>query len=437
MNKDFLQKLRLYLWEHEGTTRAQRGLMRAGQYLFVLGRDLLEGQLTMRAMSLVYTSLLSLVPMLALAFSVLKALGVHNSLEPLLLRLLEPLGGQAAEVTQNIIGFVEKIQVGVLGSLGVALLFYSAISMIQKVESSFNYIWRVERPRPLSQRLGEYIAVLIVGPVLVFSAIGITATVLKSSVVAGIIAIEPFGWLVYLATKLLPYVLIVAAFTFLYGFIPNTKIKPRAALAGGVLAGVLWQSGSLAFASFVSGATNYNAIYSGFAIIVFLLIWVYLGWLILLVGCSLAFYVQHPEHLTPTRIAPTLSNRQSEYLALLIMALAGKRFIAGERGYTHDELALAANAAPEHVDRVVEILIAQNLLTESGADGAHLIPAIDLDALPLAQLWRRVRSGLTPLPRNSQALARDIGKLLDGAEDQFEHVTKGLSLRAWLMRDAS
>ena len=435
MNKDFLKKLRAYLWEREGSTRAQQLLATVGRYLFVLARDLIDGQLTMRAMSLVYTTLLSVVPMLALAFSVLKALGVHNSLEPLLMRMLEPLGDKATEITQNVIGFVEKIQVGVLGSVGVALLFYSAISMIQKVESSFNYIWRVQRTRPLSQRLGEYLAVLVVGPVMVFSALGITATVANSSVVASIASIEPFGSLIFLATQLVPYALIVIAFIFLYAFVPNTKVRLGAAAGGGLLAGVLWQSASLMFASFVAGATNYNAIYSGFAIVIFLLIWIYLGWMILLIGCSLAFYIQHPEHLTATRIAPTLSGRQTEYLALLIMALAGRRFIAGEPGYTHDELALAVNAAPEHVDRVVETLIAQNLLAATGEERTRLIPAIDLDALPLSQLWRRVRSGSTPLPRSHQAQAREVTRLLDTAETCFDEATGGQTLRQWLTAD--
>ena len=113
---------------------------RGGRLLWVLVRDLLEGQLTMRAMSLVYTTLLSLVPMLALAFSVLKALGVHNQLEPLLAEALAPLGPRSVDITGSVIGFVENIQVGVLGSLGVALLFYTAISMIQKIENSFNFI---------------------------------------------------------------------------------------------------------------------------------------------------------------------------------------------------------------------------------------------------------------------------------------------------------
>lgn len=432
--KHHLLSLRDRLWDARTLDRYPRSAVMGARYLFVVMRDLFEGQLNMRAMSLVYTTLLSVVPLLALAFSVLKALGVHNSLEPVLLEFLRPLGDRGYELTASIIGFVEKIQVGVLGSLGVALLFYSAISLIQKVEESFNFIWRVERPRPLSQRLGEYFAVLTIGPVLVFSALGITASVMNSAVIQHLVEIEPFGLLVYIGSKLLPYLLIVGAFTFLYSFVPNTRVRIGPAAIGGLLAGVLWQSASLAFASFVAAATNYNAIYSGFAIVIFLLIWLYLGWLILMVGCLVAFYVQHPEHLQPSRAAAQLSGHQTEYLALMTMALAGQRFIDGTPGYTEDELSLALRAEPEHIARVTDTLLRHGLLIETGDDSMRLAPAIDLDSLKLSRIWRLARTGLNPRTTGSDPLSQEVLALLDRAEVGFEESVGDLSLRAWLIQ---
>jgi len=420
------------LWDHDAVGRYPVYALRTARYAFVIARDLLDGQLSMRAMGLVYTTLLSLVPLLALAFSVLKALGVHNSLEPLLTELLRPLGGQAHTLSENIIRFVENIQVGVLGSLGVALLFYAVISMIQKVEEAFNYIWRIDRPRRLSQRLGEYLAAVMVGPVLVFSALGVTGGFLKSRFMAQILAYEPFGTLFLALSQLLPYLLIIALFTFLYRFVPNTLVRFRAAAAGGLLAGVLWQTGASLFASFVVTSTNYNAIYSGFAIIVFLLIWLYLGWLILLTGCQLAFYVQHPEHLLRHRIPPSLSGKQTEYLALMIMGLAGRRFMNGETPYTEEEMSLALGAAPEHVARVTDNLVFQGLLTEAGTDRTRLVPAMDLESVALARLWRLSRAGNEPLPRSSEPLAREVLQLLDDAEQAFERHVGEISLRRWI-----
>ena len=437
---NLLERLSHRLWQpNSALSRTERLLVQVGRHVFALARDLFEGQISMRAMSLVYTTLLSLVPILALAFSVLKAFGAHNTLEPLLTEFLRPLGGQADEMVANIMGFVDKMKVGVLGSLGISLLLYSAISLIQKVEASFNFIWRISRPRPLSQRISEYLSVLMVGPVLVFSAIGLTASVSSNTIVAKIVSIEPFGLLFYSLTKMLPYLLIIAAFSFMYSFIPNTRVRWRAALGGGIFAGVAWQTSSVLFASFVSGATNYNAIYSGFAIFIFLLIWLHLGWLILLIGCQLSYYLQHPAQLAPDRCVPALSGRGAEYLTLMVMSLSGRRFLDGEAGYTQEELARELNAPPEHVAQVVESLLRQGLLVEVGRKRTQLHPGMDLDAIRLTRLWRLARVGTSSLPHSTEAHAVAVTQLLDEAESRFERAHQDLSLRNFILhpdRDA-
>ena len=153
-------------------------------------RDLAEGQLTLRAMSLVYTTLLSLVPLLAISFSVLKGFGVHNQVEPLLLGFLEPLGDQGVEISARIVGFVDNIKVGVLGFLGFVLLFYTVISLMQKIERAFNYTWRIGRERTLGQRFRDYFSVVVIGPVLVFSSLSITASIMSDAVVQALAAID-------------------------------------------------------------------------------------------------------------------------------------------------------------------------------------------------------------------------------------------------------
>jgi membrane protein len=435
--KQRIQQFLHGLWDLDQVARYPQTLVRAARYVFVLVRDLVEGQLNMRAMGLVYTTLLSIVPLLALAFSMLKALGVHNSLEPVLLEALRPLGSQASVITGNIIGFVEKVNVSVLGFAGIALLFFSVISMIRKVEESFNFIWRIDRPRPLSQRLGEYLAVITVGPLLIVLALGMTGTVMNSGFMAWIVGFEPFGLLMFMLTKLLPYLLIVGLFTFLYAFMPNTRVQLRAAFYGGALAGVLWQTGAALFASIVVNATNYNAIYSSFAILILLLIWLYLGWLILLTGCQLAYYVQHPEQIKAHKVPPLLSGKQIEYLALMVMGMTGRRFLSGEPAYTEEELSLALNAAPEHVARVTDNLIYHGLLTESGTDRTRLVPAMDLDSIPLSRLWRLARAGNDVMPQNHDPLSPGVHELLEDAEQAFERHSQGISLKQWLAQSGN
>ncbi|MBT8406355.1 MAG: YihY family inner membrane protein, partial [Deltaproteobacteria bacterium] len=306
--------LRQRIWEGDLSSLPwwKNWLSKVLRMFYVVIRDLLEGQLTLRAMSLVYTTLLAMVPLLAVSFSVLKGLGVHNQIEPLLLNFLKPMGERGVEMTSRIIGFVDGVKAGVLGTLGLAFLIYTVISLIQKIELACNDTWHVSRSRPLAQKFSDYLSVILIGPVLVFSALGITASVMSTAVVQKIVAIKVFGSLLELGTKLVPYLLMIAAFTFVYIFVPNTRVRFRSALTGGLVAGVLWEASGWGFASFVVKSAKYTAIYSGFAVIIMFMIWLYLSWLIVLVGASVAYYHQHPESMTAHRRELQLSNRTQE-----------------------------------------------------------------------------------------------------------------------------
>ncbi len=161
---------------------------------YVTLREYRENELALRAMSLVYTTLLSLVPLLAFIISILKAFGVvDNQLEPFLLNFLEPLGEKGIEVTHRITEFIGKINFGVLGVAGLVMLIYTAVSVITKIEDSMNIIWKIRKGRSIARRLSDYITTLIVGPVLLFAAFGITATLSSNTVVSKILDIEPLG----------------------------------------------------------------------------------------------------------------------------------------------------------------------------------------------------------------------------------------------------
>ena len=317
---NLLESLQTLIWKDDlhQLSPTRRLLVQTLRVLYVLLRDLLAGELNLRAMSLVYTTLLSLVPLLALSFSVLKGFGVHNQIQPLLYRFLEPLGPKGVELAGHVVNFVENVKVGVLGTLGLIFLIYTVLSLLQKIEAAFNYVWRVERLRSLGQRFSSYLSVVLIGPVLVFASAGMTATVMSHELVRALAEIEPFGTLLLAASKLLPYVLVALAFTIVYIFIPNTRVRMIPAAIGGLVAGFLWHT------AFIASSTKYTAIYSGFAILVLLLIWLYVNWLVLLLGSQIAFYVQHPQYVTQQRVRLVLSNRLKEQLALAVMYEVGR-----------------------------------------------------------------------------------------------------------------
>jgi len=421
-----VQTLRSKLWSARASTRTGRWGLQTLRAVDALAHVLAEGRLSLWAMSLVYTTLLSLTPFLALGFSLLKALGVHNSLEPVLVEALRGLGpAQARQVADKLVSFVAKVEVGVLGSLGVALLIYSAVSLIQKVEGAFNEVWRVENPRGIASRLTEYLAVLMVGPVIVFSALGLTASAVNGEWAQWLSRFEPFGFLLYSFSALLPYVLIVAAFTFLYAFVPQVRVRWRAALSGGLVAGFLWQTLSYAFAGFVEGATDYNAIYSGFAIVLFVLIWFYVGWLILLAGCQIAYFVQHPERMNPLRPPSLPLGRAREEAGLNLMAEVGLRFLRGAPTANRELLGQQLGLTESGLQSLALPLIAAGYLAESGA---ALIPARDPASYTLADLWLALRgTGATAEGAAPAALAQ----WLDAAEAAPKD---GPSFRDWLLQ---
>ncbi len=367
-------------------------LIRAVRMIAVLARDVKQGQLTLRAMSLVYTTLLSIVPLLALSFSVLKAFGVYNQIQPLLVTFLEPLGEKGAEITQRIIQFIENMNVGVLGSVGLALLIYTAVSLVQKIEEAFNFIWHIGRPRRFGERFSRYLTMLLVGPILVFSAMGITASVMSAELVRSVVAIEPVGQVVFGVSRLVPYLLVIGAFTFAYVFIPNAKVQIGAALVGGLVGGVLWQTAGWAFAGFVASSTRYTAIYSSFAILILFLIWLYVSWLILLFGAAVAFYFQHPEYLVARGGELQLSIRMRERLALGTMSLIAGRFLHGEPPPTAMALSRMLRTPLNAMQNALDTLERNDLVTLNAAEPPAYLPARDVSLIPVRELLSAVRA---------------------------------------------
>ncbi len=357
---------------------------------YAVVRDLMAGQLNLHAMSLVYTTLLSMVPLLALSFSVLKAMGVHNQLTPLLYQFFEPLGRQGTQMAEQVITFVDNIKVGVLGSVGLLLLVYTVIALVQKIERSFNMVWHAPMGRSLGQRFSNYLSVITIGPLLMVAGIGLSATVFGSDIVQQLRAIEPFGTLVAAVSRSMPFLITVAAFTFVYIFVPNTRVRFRSALVGGLVAGVIWQAASLAFASFAVNASRYEAIYSSFAIGILLLIWLYINWIILLSGASISYYHQH-EHAISSRREVRSSPEVEERLAMALMERVATAFDRGSPPPRQELLALDFGIPGDITQRVSDKLIRAGILHPGGDDGEELIPGRSLDRLRVRDILGAAR----------------------------------------------
>ena len=311
-----------------------------------------------RAAGLVFTTLLSLVPFLAVMFSVLKAFGAHHQIEPLLTQALEPLGPKSTEITARIMDFVDNLKIGVLGTVGVAGLIYTTYSLVDKIEQALNAIWMVRQGRPWGRKFTDYLSVVLVGPVLVFTAFGALASLQSHTVVQSLTDIEPFGTLLVWSAEIVPFLMLFAVFMFLYKFIPYTQVHTTSALVGGASASILWGIAGEAFAKFVTESAKYSAIYSSFAILILFLLWLYVGWLIILIGAQFSFFHQHPTAYLSRQLWQRGTPAFRERLTMNLLLTIACRHLQGERPLLPSELALKLNLPDalvlDELDRLIE-----------------------------------------------------------------------------------
>lgn len=379
-------------------------------------RDIVSGQLTLRAMSLVYTTLLSIVPLIAFSFSVLKGLGVHKELETKLYAILEPLGDKGVEITDQVMHVVHNVNGSVLGGIGLAFFIYTAVSMVQKIEEAFNYVWYVTKPRNFAKRLTEYMLVLLIGPVVIVIALGAIASVGNETIVQWFAQNSIFGPIFSATSKLTPYLLIAGMFTFLYSYMPNTKVRLSSALVGGIAGGFMWATLGMIFAAFLVNSARTQAIYAGFAIAITTLIWLYLNWLILLIGSQIAFYFQNPAYLRIGRREPRLSNAMRERVALNIMYLVGGEFRNPALGVNLRSLSRALRIPSITLAPIAADLEATGILTTNEKE--ELLPGREMSRITLDDILAVVRrdgeTGSHRDPRWDEPI-ETLGERLDDA----------------------
>ncbi len=379
-------------------------------------RDIISGQLTLRAMSLVYTTLLSVVPLIAVSFSVLKGFGVHKDLEQYLYGVLEPLGDKGVEITDQVMTLVNNVNGSVLGGIGLAFFIYTAISMVQKIEESFNYVWYVSKARSFSRRVTEYLLVLLIVPLAIVVALGAIASISNESAFQWLAENTFLGPFFSATTKLTPYFVVIVVFSALYKYMPNTRVDFRSALVGGMSGGILWATLGMVFAAFIANSARNQTIYASFAIAITTLIWLYLNWLILLIGAQIAFYFQNPAYLRIGRREPRPSNAMRERLALNIMYLVGKEFRDPAEGITLSILSSQLQIPSITLAPVAAGLEASGFLTSTEKEG--LLPGREMSRITLADIVAVVRvDGETGSHRDPRwsGIIDGLGKQLDDA----------------------
>jgi membrane protein len=301
------------------------------------------------------------------------------------------------------------------------------------VETSFNFVWRVQRARNFARRFTEYLSVMIAGPILLAVVLGLLGSALHSPTARWLDSIAPLAWALNVFGQILTYVIVSVVFVVMYLFIPNTRVEVRAALIGGVTAGVGWALVGQIFTSVLVYSSRLVAVYTGFAVVLATLIWVYVSWLILLIGAELAFYVQFPQYLPHGHDSVTLDGRARERLGVSVMYLIGRDYRSGVIRWDAARLAAALDVPAAALAPVLASLEQAGLLVTTekesflpGRDPQRIELAAIIDALRAPQAGRSTLAGNPAAPaaelvaQIDEAMRRDLegrslGDLIDAA----------------------
>lgn len=311
---------------------------------------------------------------------------------------------------------VNNVNGGVLGGIGLTFFIYTAISMVQKIEESFNYVWYVGKLRNFARRFTEYLLILLIVPLAIVIALGAIASLGNEAAIQWLAENTVLGPFFSATTQLTPYFVVIVVFTALYKYMPNTHVDFRSALVGGLSGGILWATLGMIFAAFIANSARNQTIYASFAISITTLIWLYLNWLILLIGSQIAFYFQNPAYLRIGRREPRLSNAMRERLALNIMFLVGKEFRDPTGGITLSGLSSQLQIPSITLAPISTSLETNGLLT--GTENEGLLPGREMARITLADIVAVVRregeTGSHQNPRWSGPIEK-LGRGLDEA----------------------
>jgi len=344
--------------------------------------------LLLRASALSYSTLLAIVPILAIAFSVMKGLGVQTRLEQIAINYLT---AQQEELSAKLFEYIANTDFKVLGALGTVMLIYTVLVMLGNVEKTFNHFWGVTRPRHLVRRVSDYISLLILSPLLLVVATATIASLPSSFAVQALSRYDFFQWFFSLFHTIIPKATLWFVFTAIYILVPNTKVKFVPALAAGIVSATLWECAFIIFTSFNTHVTNYNKIYGTFAALPIFIIWLYISWIIVLIGAQLSHIIQNIKSLQKELTTGNFSCSQRENMAVLMMLAIAELFHRGLPQRTVEQLANKLSMPVRIADEIIQILCDRGLIHQIAADESVFQPARNPALITLFDICHAMR----------------------------------------------
>lgn len=347
-------------------------------------RDFNKHDCLFRASALTFYSLLSIVPVLAMAFGLAKGFGFENALQR---QILERFQGQQEVIlkaTDFAHSLLENTKGGLIAGIGILLLFWTIIRVLGNIEDSFNHIWGVSRSRGFARKVSDYLSAMLVCPILfiVSSAVTVTIRSQVKTVVERIGLLGTISGPVFFSFKFLPYAVIWVLFTFVYLFMPNKRINVRSGIFAGIIGGTLYQLFQMVYVTFQIGVAKYNAIYGSFAALPLFLVWLQVSWMIVLFGAEISYAHQNVQYHNFDGDCSALSYSQHRLIHLLVVHLLVQGFSRGGKPLTADAIADTLNVPLLLIRQIMTNLVQSQLVSEiCHGDGKQTTyqPAQDID----------------------------------------------------------
>ena len=336
--------------------------------IFILAvRGFRANKCALSASALTFYSMLSIVPVVAMAFGIAKGFGFQNLLET---QLMEKFQGQE-EVMNRVVEFSQKLlentKGGIIAGIGVILLLWTVIKLLSQIERSFNVIWEVDTPRTYGRKFSDYLSIMLVSPILFIlsSSATVFITTQVTAITQKVELIGMFSPVIFLMLKFIPYALIWVLFVFMYILMPNTKVNFSSGLIAGVIAGTIYQVAQWAYITFQVGVAKYNAIYGSFAALPLFLIWIQLSWLIVLFGAETSFAYQYVDTYEFAPDSRAISPAFKKLLSLRISHLVISRFLNAETALSAFKISKALEIPIRLVQQILDELVEARILSHT------------------------------------------------------------------------
>ncbi|MFW5958046.1 MAG: YihY/virulence factor BrkB family protein [Desulfosalsimonas sp.] len=370
------------------------GLLYALRVALITANSIRNKTILLRASALSYSTLLAVVPVLAIGFSMLKGLGLETRLEHVLVGYLT--AGQE-ELGSKLVEYISNTDFKALGAVGTGVLIYAVIMMLSNVEGAFNDIWGVTRNRTVIRKISDYISVLLLGPLLIVISMAMITSLSSNTVAQTLSQYRIFRDFFILFDMVIPYLGLWLAFTAMYMLMPNTRVRFVPALIAGAVCGSAWQLAFEVYTGFNIGVARYNNIYGVFAALPIFIVWIYISWVIVLVGAKISNAIQNIGTYQLEFKGAGASPGQRQAMGLYIFYEIARHFHLGLSPPGAEEISRRLSVPLRLVEEILNIFYKKGLLRQIENEEQIFQPAMDLRRIRISDIFNAIRDqGQTP-----------------------------------------